>query len=360
MSPSTDDIRFEVHGRLGIVTLDRAPALNALSREMVQRLSRQLVAWKDDPQVAAVLVKAVPGRAFCAGGDVRVVADLARDQGVEAAVPFFREEYRMNWRVHTFPKPYIAFLDGITMGGGVGISVHGSHRVVTENTLFAMPETGIGFFPDVGGTWFLPRCPGEVGTWLGLTGARLNGPDSLEAGVGTHAVPAERLEELEAMLIRRLNRGGDGAAAVEACLDEVAGPLGASGLPELRARIDHCFGGGSIAEIVERLGTEPTGFGTEQLSALAGKSPLSVHVSLAQLRRGRALDIEGCLALEYRMVHRMLAAGDFFEGVRALLVDRDKRPRWRHASLRDVSAAEVEAVLAPLPQGELVFDWYGV
>jgi enoyl-CoA hydratase len=358
MSTPTDDIRFERRGRLGVVTLDRPHALNALSRPMIQRLSRQLVAWKDDPETAAVLVKAVPGRAFCAGGDIRVVSDLLRTEGVDAATPFFRDEYRMNWRVHTFPKPYVALLDGITMGGGVGISVHGAFRVVTENTLFAMPETGIGFFPDVGATWFLPRCPGRTGLWLGLTGARLDGPDCLAAGVGTHPVPAEALPALEQRLVDALG-DGDAHAVVADCLARAAGPIGSPSLPDLRVRIDHCFGGESVPEIIERLGNEPTGFGAEQLATLATKSPLSVRVTFEQLRRGVDLGIEACLALEYRMLHRVLAAGDFAEGVRALLVDKDKRPRWRYPTLADVPAAEVEATMAPLPGGELTFDWQG-
>ena len=353
----TDEIRFERRGRLGVVTLDRPHALNALSRPMVQRLSRQLAAWKDDPEVAAVLVKAVPGRAFCAGGDIRVVSDLLRTEGVDAATPFFRDEYRMNWRVHTFPKPYVALLDGITMGGGVGISVHGGFRVVTENTLFAMPETGIGFFPDVGATWFLPRCPGRIGPWLGLTGARLDGPDCLLAGVGTHPVPAAALPALEQRLVDAVLGDGDAHGIVAGCLEEAAGPIGTPSLPNLRVRIDHCFGGAGVGEIVERLESEPTGFGAEQLQALAAKSPLSVRVTFEQLRRGSDLDIEGCLALEYRMLHRVLAAGDFAEGVRALLIDKDKRPRWRYPTLAEVPDAEVEAAMAPLPGGDLGFDW---
>ena len=358
--PTTTDIRFERRGGLGVVVLDRQPALNALTREMVRRLSLQLAAWRDDPEVTAVLVKAAPGRAFCAGGDIRAVTELAREQGVAEAVGFFREEYRLDWRVRAFPKPYVALLDGITMGGGVGISVHGGYRVVTENALFAMPETGIGFFPDVGGTWFLPRCPGEVGMYLGLTGARLDGADCLAAGVGTHAVPSERLADLEARLAERLE-AGDAQGTVEATLQEVGGGIGAARLPQRRELIDRCFGGGSVAEIVRRLEAERTGFGAEQLAALAGKSPLSVHLAFAQLRRGRALSFEDCLRLEYRMVHRVLAGHDFAEGVRALLVDKDKRPRWRHASLGDVPAAEVEAYLAPLPSGEeLAFDWHGL
>ena len=356
-------LRFERRGRLGVATLDRQGALNALTRPMVQLLSRRLAAWRDDPAIAAVLVKAAPGRAFCAGGDIRAVAETARDRGAPAAAPFFREEYRLNWRVHTFPKPYLALLDGITMGGGVGISVHGAWRVVTERALFAMPETGIGFFPDVGGSWFLPRCPGAIGIWLGLTGARLGGADCLVAGIGTHAVPSARLGELEAVLVERLLAAGEPDAAVAAALAAVAGPIGEPSLPALRARVDHAFAGADLAEIVDRLGAEPTGFGSEQLSALSGKSPLAVRVTLEQLRRGRGLGIEGCLAMEYRMVHRVLAAGDLVEGVRALLVDKDRRPRWRYPSFADVPEAVVEGVFAPLPPAlgdELAFDWDGV
>lgn len=357
---STTDIRFERRGRLGVVTLDRPGALNALTHAMVRALSLQLAAWRDDPGIDAVLVKAVPGRAFCAGGDVRVVTDLARERGVDAATPFFHDEYRLNWRIHTFPKPYVALLDGITMGGGVGISAHGRYRVVTERTVFAMPETGIGFFPDVGGTWFLPRCPGEVGMYLGLTGARLNGPDSRAAGIGTHAVPSARLGELEARLAERLVAGADADAVVAGALEACAGDIGAPGLPSLRARIDACFAGGSVAEVLDALRAEGSGFGAEQLDALAGKSPFAVHVTFAQLRRGRGLSIEEAMRLEYRIVHRMLEAGDFAEGVRALLIDKDKRPRWRHPGLDAVPAGEVEAVFAPLPQGDLALDWQGV
>jgi enoyl-CoA hydratase len=361
MSITTDDIRFERRGRLGVAVLDRPAALNALSHAMVQALSLQLAAWRNDPGIDAVLVKAVPGRAFCAGGDVRVVTDLARERGVDAATPFFHDEYRLNWRIHTYSKPYIALLDGITMGGGVGISAHGRYRVVTENTLFAMPETGIGFFPDVGGTWFLPRCPGEVGMYLGLTGARLNGADCRAAGIGTHAVPAARLADFEARLETALDGGGDAHGAVAAALAAHAGEIGEAGLPALRARIDACFGGGSVAEIVRALRREASGFGAAQSMTLEGKSPFAVHVTFAQLRRGRSLSIEEALRLEYRMVHRILAAGDFAEGVRALLVDKDKRPHWRHAGrLGAVPAGEVEAVFAPLPTGELPLDWQGI
>ena len=360
ITPGTDGIRFEHRGALGVVVLDRPKALNALTWPMVRALSLQLAAWRLDPTVGAVLVKAVPGRAFCAGGDILAVAAALREQGVAAIVPFFRDEYRLNWRVGNFPKPYLALLDGIAMGGGVGISVHGSHRVVTERAEFAMPETGIGFFPDVGGTFFLPRCPGEVGTWLGLTGSRLDAAGCLEAGIGTHCVPGSRLAELEDRLA---------GEAVEALAPSVARHLAdlaaappPSPLPlaEQRPAIDVCFRDSGLRAILDRLGAEPSGFGRAQLALLREKSPLAVAVALAQLRRGRSLDFSGAMRLEYRIVHRLLAAGDFAEGVRALLLDKDKTPRWRHARLEAVPDDEVEACFAPLAGGDLALDWEGL
>jgi enoyl-CoA hydratase/carnithine racemase len=355
----TDDVRFERRGALGLVILDRPKALNALTRPMVQAMILHLAAWRDDPAVAAVLVNAAPGRAFCAGGDIRAVTDLAREQGVAAATPFFRDEYRLNWRIHRFPKPYLALMDGITMGGGVGISVHGRYRVLTQRTLFAMPETGIGFTPDVGGTWFLPRCPGEIGTWLGLTGARLDAADCLTAGIGSHFVPSGRLGELEDRLAG--TPAGTMQDAIDRALADLAGDPGPAGLPALRPAIDAGFAGDTIASILARLAAADSPFATAQRSSLAGKSPLALAVTLAQLRRGRRLmDFEAAMRLEYRMVHRLLATGDFAEGVRALLVDKDRQPRWRHRSVDEVPPAEVEACFAPLPGGDLPLDWDGV
>lgn len=359
MTDPGQEIRFERRGRLGIVVLDRPRAMNALTWGMVRELSRWLAVWRDDPKIAAVLVKAAPGRVFCAGGDIKAVTDVVRSGGVSAALPFFREEYRLNWRIHNFPKPYLALLDGVTLGGGVGISVHGAIRIVTENSLVAMPETAIGFFPDVGATWFLPRCPGEVGMYLGLTGARLNGADCLHAGIGTHPLPASRLEEFEAMLPDRLE-SGDSREAIAGALAELRGDIGEASLPELRARIDRCFGADTLAEVLDRLAAEPGDFGRGQLGHLAAMSPLAVHVTFAQIRRGRHLGIDDALRLEYRMVHRMLAAPDFAEGVRALLVDKDKRPSWRYNDMQSVPLDEVEKFMEPLPAGDLTLDWEGI
>ena len=353
------DIRFERHGRLGVVVLDRQQALNALTHAMVRALSAQLADWREDSGIGAVLVKPAPGRAFCAGGDIVAVTELVRRGGVTAAVPFFHDEYRLNWRIHTYPKPYVALLDGITMGGGVGISVHGDFRIATERTQFAMPETGIGFFPDVGGTWFLPRCPGEVGMYLGLTGARLTGADCVDAGVATHGVPSDRLAEVESALIA-CAEAADPHEAIAECLAGHELSSDHRPLRALRPGIDRCFAEETLAGVLARLEAEPGGFGASQHRELNQKSPFALALTFAQLRRGRELSIEEALRLEYRMVHRVLSAHDFVEGVRALLIDKDRRPRWRHAGLGDVPASEVAACMAPLPAGELRFDWHGV
>ena len=343
----TEDVRFERRGRLGVIILDRQRALNALSWAMIRAISSQLAAWRDDDRVAAVLVKASPGRAFCAGGDILAVTSRARQEGVAAAGEFFRDEYRLNWRVHTYPKPYIALLDGITMGGGVGVSVHGGYRVVTENTRLAMPETAIGFFPDVGATWFLPRCPGEIGMYLGLTGTQLDAADCLTAGLGTHFVAAADLASLEERLAQN-----DAAIAVDEVLGGFRREPGAGRLAALRPEIDRCFAGPDLPTIMAAIATS----GTEWSRELAGKSSFSLHLTCAQLRHGRTLAIEDALRLEYRMVHRVLAGNDFQEGVRALLVDKDRRPRWE-AHGEAETAALVAAAMAPLPSGELDLDW---
>ena len=352
----TADIRFERHGRLGVAILDRQQALNALTHAMVRELSLQLARWRADEEIGAVLVKAAPGRAFCAGGDIVAVADLLRTGGVAAAMPFFRDEYRLNWRIHTYPKPYVACIDGITMGGGVGISVHGDFRIATERTLFAMPETGIGFFPDVGATWFLPRCPGEVGMYLGLTGARLRGTDCVDAGIATHAMAAADLGTIEAGLVGCAAADDPHAAIVEL----LAGHELVPAEPVLRTHrptIDRCFGADTLAGVLTMLAEEPGGFGAAQRAELATKSPFALALTFAQLRLGRGLAIEEALRLEHRMVHGVLSGDDFVEGVRALLVTKDRRPSWRPASLAEVSDAAIAACMATPEAGVLPLDW---
>ena len=344
------EILFETQGRVGVITLNRPKALNAVTFAMVRALAAQLDQWAGDDAIACALLRAVPGRAFSAGGDIRELYAW-RQAGDRRLVDFYTHEYRLNRAIKQFPKPYIALIDGIVMGGGVGISIHGSHRLVTQNALFAMPETGIGFFPDVGGTYFLPRCPGNTGLYLGLTGARLGAADMAYCGLATHQVDAERQGEIVSAL-----------AGGEAC-DEALASLAVAGEPAplaaLRADIDHCFAGDDIDAILDRLenacSAKNSAWGKETAATIRAKAPLATMVALRQLRTGARLDFDACMQLEYRLVNRFMAAGDFFEGVRAAVIDKDRTPHWVPATLADVSAEQVEAYFAPLDD-ELTFD----
>jgi enoyl-CoA hydratase len=349
---ASEDIRIEQRGGLVVVTLNRPQALNALSYAMSRALHDGLARWRADPAVGAVLIKSAGERAFCAGGDLRWLYEVLTAQGVAAALPFYTLEYAMNARLHHFSKPYVALLDGIAMGGGVGISVHGSHRVVTERTVFAMPETGIGLFPDVGATYVLPRLHGALGMYLGLTGARLNAADCLWARIGSCHVPADRLDALEDALA-----GADFAADAHGAVDRVLArfgtPSGPAPLAQQSDRIDSAYGQRDLRAVLKALGDEKSGWGEAQLAQLSTKSPTSLAVTFRQLREGAALDFDDAMRLEYRLVPRFLAGHDFREGVRALIIDKDGRPRWRPSRLEEVSPNDVEDYFRPLPAGEL-------
>ena len=354
-----EDVLFEVRGAVGVATLNRPKALNALTTDMIRHLHPRLDAWAADPGVKAVVVRGAGDRAFCAGGDIRAIYDsgLAARRGEgdgQAARDFFREEYRLDHRVKTLPKPYVALLDGIAMGGGVGISVHGSHRVVTQKALFAMPETGIGLFPDVGGTFFLPRCPGRIGTWLGLTGARLGAADLLYAGIGTHFVPSEALDALVADLASA-DWSGDAHAAVDAVLARHAADPGEATLPALRPAIDRCFGFDTVEEIVAALEREGTEWAAQTRAGLLRNSPTSLKVTLSQLRQGQRLSFDEALKLEYRMTRAVLDGHDVYEGIRATIVDKDRNPKWNPATLAEVGEADVARHFRPLGADELSF-----
>ena len=346
------DVDCRIEGRLGRIHLNRPKALNALTRPIVQAVGAQLSAWKDDPAVTAVLVTGEGERAFCAGGDVRDMVRRGREEGVDAVMPFFHDEYRMNWRIKRFPKPYIAVLDGVTMGGGFGISVHGSHRLATESTVFAMPETAIGMFPDVGGTYVLGRMPGGLGLWLALTGHRLGPADTVAAGIATGFVPRARLGELEDQL-----RGAADEGAVAAALAAVAGEGGNGEIAAHRRVIDAVFDAPSVAAIGDRALNEPTRWGAEQWKRITARSPTSVKLAFAQLRRGRGLGFDEAMRLEYRIVRRILEGHDVSERVRAVLIDKDHAPRWDPPTLEEVDDAAIEAHFAPLPAGDLPLDW---
>ena len=351
------DILFERRGAAGIVTLNRPKALNAVTLGMVHALSAQLAAWADDDAVTRVIIMAKGERAFSAGGDIRHLYDLGKAGRQTEALRFWRDEYPLNVAIKNFRKPYVALIDGIVMGGGVGISVHGSHRVAFDRFSFAMPEVSIGFFPDVGATWFLPRMPGELGTYCALTGERFNAADGVAAGLATHRVPSSRYGALV--------DGLTGTVSVDAVLAAFAEPAGEGPVLARRTAIDRLFAGDTVEAILAALDGEAASGGTDAewagktAALMRTKSPLSLKVALAQVRLGAAnssdpCDFATCMRTEFRIVSRIVYGHDFYEGVRAVIVDKDNRPRWQPAALADVSDAEVARHFAPLDGGELV------
>jgi enoyl-CoA hydratase len=360
----SDDILFGRRGGVGTVLLNRPQALNAFTLGMYRQFDPMLRAWADDPEIHAVLIEGAGERAFCAGGDVRAVYEagkgIAGDPNFTSV--FFAEEYRIIRRIHHYPKPYVAIIDGITMGGGAGVSVNGAYRVATEGTMFAMPETGIGLFPDVGATRFLNLCPGQIGRYLGLTGVRLGAADALYCGFATHFVPRERVPELVATLTGTAWEPGHERSQVEALLGRFAADPGPPPLAARRAVIDRCFAGETIEAVLDALHgeTDDPDWAAQTRAILLTKSPASLRITLRQLTLGRGYDLEEALRLEYRLTQHVMAAHDFYEGVRAALVDKDQKPRWRPGSLAEIDEAATQAYFAPLDVAglgsELVFD----
>jgi enoyl-CoA hydratase len=350
MVETEPEILFERRGTAGLVTLNRPKALNAVTHNMVRLLGSQLKAWADDQAVTRVIVSAAGERAFCAGGDIRALYDLGRAGRYEEMLAFWREEYALNAMIKKYPKPYIALIDGIVMGGGVGISIHGSHRVAGDQYLFAMPEVGIGFFPDIGATWFLPRMPGEIGTYCALTGERFGPDDGVAITAATHRVSSARFRELAEALC--------GAVSVDAVLAAFAEPVGNTVIAKLRPAIDRLFKGDNVEDILAVLDRAAVGGPDAKLAAGAAaairtKSPTSLKLALAQVRTGRNLTFEECIQTEFRIVSRIIHGHDFYEGVRAVIIDKDNRPNWRPATLDEVNPADVERHFAPLPGAEL-------
>lgn len=351
------EILLEQRGALGVVTLNRPKALNTLSLGMYRAADPQLAAWERDSAVRAILVQSAGGKAFCAGGDVRAIHDARRQAGAgDYKADFFREEYWLIERIHRSRKPHIALVDGITMGGGMGISVNSSHRVATERTLMAMPEVHIGLFPDVGATRFLNLCPGKVGLYLALTGERVKAADALYCGFATHYVPHERLPAVVSALLDISWRDGDERGQVDEALARFHVDPGPPPLAALRPAIDRCFSGANVEAIRDALGREGSDWARQAIAAIDRASPVSIKITFRQLQIGAAgLDIEGALALEYRLTQHVMAAHDFYEGIRAVLVDKDQRPLWQHRSLGEVTEAEVSRYFENLGARELVF-----
>jgi enoyl-CoA hydratase len=340
------EIVFSREGRLGKVLLNRPRALNALTLEMGHALEAQLRAWAAEASVAVVVVRGAGEKAFCAGGDIRRISEAAK-AGEDYPYRFWRDEYRLNALIKHYPKPYVALIDGIAMGGGVGLSVHGSHRVATEHGLFAMPETGIGFFPDVGASYFLSRAPGRIGLYLGLSGARLRAADMLYAGIATHHVPRARLDELE----RALAADSDAPGAVLARFAEDAGP---ALLASQRKEIDRLFAGASLEAVLQALAEANSEFAKRTRETLAKKSPTSLAIAFREIGAGAGLSFDECLRMEWRIASRVpTRLADFHEGVRAVILDKDNEPRWSPSNVDAIDPAAIEAFFAPADDGEL-------
>jgi enoyl-CoA hydratase/carnithine racemase len=321
-------------GRAGRIVLNRPKALNALDLDMIRALTRILTAWQDDPHVHVVVIEGAGDRAFCAGGDIRALRDNQLGGNRPAVDAFFTEEYALNRMIATYPKPYVALIDGICMGGGIGVSVHAPYRVATEHAMFAMPETAIGFFPDIGATFFLPRLPGRIGTYLGLTGARVHGADAVHAGLATQFTPRAQL----AALSQALAADGPGALATHAA------PLPDFGLAATRPAIDRIFAAATVAEIVHALQAEGSDWAAATTKLLRTVSPSALCWTLQALQRGADLTLPQALDAEFALTKTTMQHPDFAEGVRAMVVDKDRQPRWQPARIEDVDAAVIAAM----------------
>jgi len=343
--PANAEILFDRRGAAGLVTLNRPQALNAVTHVMVSKLAQMLAAWAEDHAVTRVVVSAAGERAFSAGGDLRAIYELRQAGRIEEALAYWRDEYRLNAFIKHYRKPYVSLIDGVVMGGGVGVSIHGSHRVAGDRFRFAMPECGIGFFPDVGASWFLPRLPGEVGTYLGLTGGRLESTGGVQAGLATHQVRSVRFPDLLDALCSNVS--------VDAVIGAFAEPPAAAPGPVMARRpaIDRFFQADRIEGILA--GLEAAGDGADAAFArstaalIRTKSPTSLKVTLALLRRGRTLDFNECMRTEFRVASRVAAGHDFYEGIRSVIIDKDKTPRWQPSSLEAVDA-DVERHFSPV------------
>lgn len=349
LDDANSEIRFEKSGCAGVITLDRPKALNALNDAMRAGFEPNLRAWAVDPDIYGVIIRSGNDRAFCVGGDVRELHRLGREGRGRASLAC---EYALNWRLERYTKPVVSLINGMVMGSGVGLTRYNTHRVAGENYQFAMPEAGIGFFPDVGATWFLSNLQDEVGTYLGLTGVPIGRAEAFALGLVSHVIDSDRYGEIEAAIAD--------ADPVDPVLDDMHRDPGDGELAGLREVIRVCFSAATVEEIIARVeAVQPEGsdrltvWRDESLKALGQNSPTSLKVTLRQLRQGRGRDLRDALKLEYRLATRFLQGRDFYEGVRAHLIDKDRKPVWQPQALADVTEEMVAAYFAPLEEGEL-------
>jgi len=339
----TPDLLTRINGKIGHISLNKPGTIHALTIDMCRAISEQLTAWADDRTVHAIILDHAEGRGFCAGGDIRYLRTSVLEDAGERGFKFYYDEYQLNHQMFTYPHPIVSFWDGIVMGGGAGVALPCRYRIATENTRFAMPETGIGLFPDVGGGWYLPRLPGRVGVFLGLTGARLDGAECIETGLATHYLPAGALEEAKARIAEHPDR-----------IDGILGSLAVT-QPEARIlgnieRINRLFASDRFEDILAALEADGGDWALKELATLRGKSPLSCKVTLRQLSDGaKCATFEDNMRMEYRIVRRILTRPDFAEGVRAVIVDKDNAPVWNPDTPEAVPDALIDAIFAPLP-----------
>lgn len=353
--PFTPDVIFDVfngqHFDIGLITLNRAQALNALTVPTIRALTQQLHQWQTAQNISAVIIQSSSKKAFCAGGDIKQLYQHRQQSGSAIELnQFFREEYQLNYLIHRYPKPFIALLDGITMGGGVGISLHGAYPIATENFTFAMPETSIGFFPDIGSSYLLSRCPGELGTYLALTGAKLNADDTVYAGLIHFCIRSSHLEELVEIIKGNNWANKDFTSSLHSLLQSMQTQFSPAPLTEVRPMIDQYFTGNDLGFIMQSLAQANHPWCNQILETLQTRSPTSLIITLEQIRRAKSLTIEQCFQMDFRLVNRFLQGHDFFEGVRARIVDKDNQPQWQPAHWQDLSEKKqlIDHYFAPL------------
>ena len=343
----TDDILLKVEGHAGFISLNRPSALHALTLPMVHAMTAALLEWRDDPAVKCVVIDHADGRGFCAGGDIAFLRNSAMNDGGVSGLKFFHDEYQLNHLLINYPKPVVAFMDGICMGGGVGISQPARFRVATENTKFAMPETGIGLFPDVGGGWYLSRLEGRVGQFLALTGARIAGVDCLSLGLATHYLTSNALAEAKSRIAT------EDVERIDGILGTLSVTPPDSKIVETLFQINRHFASDRLEDILASLEGDESEWAIKELATLRSKSPQTCKVALRQLSESLKLTaFADNMAMEYRIASRVLVRPDFAEGVRAVIVDKDNSPKWDPATAEGVTDALIDAIFAPLPAQE--------
>ena len=339
------ELRVSVEGGAGKLSLNRPKAIHALTLGKCDLMIDALIGWKNDPAIGAVIVDHAEGRGFCAGGDIRLLSESAKTDGVEARA-FWHREYRLNHFMFVYPKPIVAFMDGITMGGGVGISQPAKYRVATERTVYAMPETGIGLFPDVGGGWYLSRLPGRTGQYLAVTGGRIDGADAMALGVATHFIESDKLEAVKAAIAA-------GPGDVERILADASVTPPPGKLAEVRAGIDRLFASDRLEDVYAALAAEGSDWAAKQIAVMDTKSPQTMKVALRQLAEGASYsDFADEMRAEYALAYHILKRPDLVEGVRALIIDKDNAPKWDPPSVAETPDSLIDAIFQPLPEGE--------